>query len=106
MMRAGTENGGFPIPSSGSRSADDPMWGVQFTRFIARKQEVANFAYTPRTDAGGPHRYGHLLGLGRIQAPSRLELLPYATTRSEHLMCTPTIPSGEPASSSMQVVWI
>ena len=82
------------IPYSQLRfdTADDPMWGIQFTRFIARKQEVANFSHTPRTDAGGPHRYGHLVGLGRIQAPSRLELLPYATTRSEHLDVHPDDP--------------
>ncbi|MGD2122285.1 MAG: DUF5916 domain-containing protein [Gemmatimonadota bacterium] len=84
----------WKIPYSQLRfeTSDDPVWGIQFTRFIARKQEVANFAFTPRTEASGPHRYGHLTGLGRIEAPSDLELLPYATSRSEHLDVHPDDP--------------
>ena len=84
----------FRIPFSQLRfeSAQDPTWGIQFTRVIARKRENASFAYTPRTETGGPHRYGHLLGLGQLQEPSRLELLPYGTTRSEHLNAQPDDP--------------
>jgi hypothetical protein len=86
--------GEWRIPYSQLRfdTADNPVWGIQLTRFIARKQEIANFAHTPRTEAGGPHRYGHLLGLGRLQAPRGLEVLPYATTRSEHLNVHPDDP--------------
>ena len=75
------------IPYSQLRfeSAESPIWGVQFTRVIARKQETTSFSHTPRTETGGPHRYGHLVGLGQLQEPGRLELLPYGTTRSEHL---------------------
>ena len=54
-------------------------------RVIARKQETALFAFVPRTEQAGPHRYGHLTGLGAVQEPSRIELLPYVTSRSEHL---------------------
>jgi hypothetical protein len=79
--------GEWRIPYSQLRfeTSDEPVWGIQFTRFIARKREVANFAFAPRTEAAGPHRFGHLTGLGLVEAPSRLELLPYGTTRSEHL---------------------
>ncbi len=82
------------IPFSQLRfeSSENPMWGIQLTRVIARKQESASFAYTPRTEASGPHRYGHLVGLGSLHAPSGLELLPYATTRSEHLDVNPDDP--------------
>jgi hypothetical protein len=86
--------GEWRIPYSQLRfeSADDPTWGIQFTRVIARKQETATFAYTPRAEASGPHRYGHLVGLGRLEAPRGLELLPYATSRSEHLDVHPDDP--------------
>ncbi len=79
--------GEYRIPYSQLRfeSSENPMWGIQLTRVVARKQETVTFAHRPREEAGGPHRYGHLTGLGQIQAPSRLELLPYATSRSEHL---------------------
>ena len=59
---------------------------------IARKQEDSHFAFTPKTETSGPHRYGHLRGLGSVMEPSRLELLPYATTRSEHLTVAPDDP--------------
>ncbi|MGD8276896.1 MAG: DUF5916 domain-containing protein [Gemmatimonadota bacterium] len=76
------------IPFSQLRfeSAEDAEWGIQFTRVIARKQEVATFPFVPRNETSGPHRYGHLTGLGQVREPGRLELFPYATARSEHLM--------------------
>jgi len=76
------------IPFSQLRfeSSEDAEWGIQFLRFIARKQEVATFAFVPRNETSGPHRYGHLTGLGRVREPGRLELLPFATARSEHLI--------------------
>ena len=82
------------IPFSQIRfeSSEDPVWGIQLTRVIARKQESASFAYTPRTDASGPHRYGHLVRVGSLHARSGLEILPYATTRSEHLNVNPGDP--------------
>jgi hypothetical protein len=82
------------IPYSQLRfqSAEDPVWGIQLTRVIARKQETAVFAYTPRAEASGPHRYGHLSGMAGLDAPDRLEALPYLTTRSEHLNAHPADP--------------
>jgi hypothetical protein len=84
----------FRIPFSQLRfeSAEDAIWGIQLTRVIARKQELSAFAFTPKTETSGPHRYGHLRGLGSVLEPKRLELLPYATTRSEHLSVHPDDP--------------
>jgi hypothetical protein len=73
-------------------SAQEAEWGIQVTRSIARKQETASFAFVPRSERGGPHRFGHLRGLGQVRAPDRVELLPYATTRSEHLNVAPGDP--------------
>jgi hypothetical protein len=77
----------WKIPYSQLRfdGGEEPMWGIQLTRVIARKQETAAFSFSPRTEDQGPARYGHLVGLGTLREPSRLELLPYATSRSEHL---------------------
>ncbi len=88
----------WKIPYSQLRfdASDEPVWGIQFTRFIARKAETSSFAHTPLTETSGPHRFGHLLGLGSLRAPSRLELLPYATSRSEHL----NVSSNDPFRSS------
>lgn len=75
------------IPFSQLRfeSAENAEWGIQFTRVVARKGETATFPFTPRNETFGPHRYGHLTGLGEVREPDRLELLPYVTSRSEHL---------------------
>lgn len=84
----------WKIPFSQLRfeSSGDAEWGIQIVRHIARKSEYAWFAFTPRAERDGPHRYGHLRGLGRMEEPSGLELLPYVTARSEHL----DVPSGDP----------
>ncbi len=93
----------WKIPFSQLRfeSAEDAEWGIQVSRTIARKQETALFAFTPREERGGPHRYGHLRGLGQLRAPSGLELLPYATTRTERL----NVPAGDPFRSPSEEVY-
>jgi len=93
----------WKIPFSQLRfeSSGDAEWGIQISRSIARKQESASFAFTPRAESAGPHRYGHLRGLGQVQEPSRLELLPYATTRSEHLNVAP----GDPFRGTSEQVY-
>ena len=90
----------WKIPFSQLRfeSAEDAEWGIQISRTIARKQESANFAFTPLAESSGPHRYGHLRGLGQVQEPGRLEILPFATTRSEHLDVAP----GDPFRGSSE----
>jgi uncharacterized protein DUF5916/cellulose/xylan binding protein with CBM9 domain len=62
----------------------DPTWGIQFSRFIYRKQESSFFSFTPKREAAGIDRYGHLVGLGTLPAPRRIELLPYARSRGEY----------------------
>ncbi len=62
----------------------DGIWGLQLDRFRWNDQERLVFAYSPRTEAQGPPRYGHLTGLTDLPSPQRLELLPYVTARSEH----------------------
>ena len=57
--------------------ADVQSWGIQLERRIARKQEVAFFAFTPKRERSGVARYGHLTGLRDIRALDRLEVLPY-----------------------------
>ena len=84
----------WKIPFSQLRfeSAAEAEWGIQISRTIARKQETSWFAFTPLSESAGPHRYGHLRGLGQVEEPGRLEVLPYATTRTEHLDVTPGDP--------------
>jgi hypothetical protein len=70
----------------------DRVWGIQFERYRWNKQEDDFFAFTPKKEVGGVARYGHLVGLGDLPAPSRVELTPYVSTRAEFL----EVPAGNP----------
>jgi hypothetical protein len=61
--------------------ADVQTWGVQLERRIARRQEQAMFAFSPKDQPSGVPRYGHLTGLAGVRARQRLEVLPYASGR-------------------------
>ena len=70
----------------------DRVWGIQFERYRWNQQEQDFFAFTPKKEVGGAARYGHLVGLGDLPAPSRLEITPYVSTRAEYFK----IPPGNP----------
>ena len=82
------------IPLSQLRYSEqaDAVWGVQFTRKILRKQETDLFAFTPKSENEGTNRYGHLIGLGHVRAPKRLEFLPHALVRGEYTNVDPGSP--------------
>ena len=61
--------------------AEVQTWGLQLERRIARRQEQALFAFTPKDQATGVGTYGHLIGLRGIRPSQRLEVLPYASGR-------------------------
>lgn len=75
------------IPFSQLRFSNDSIqeWGLQIRRYIKRRSETDQWSMWQRTDAGGPNRFGHLDGVRVTHSPSKLELLPYAMTKSEHL---------------------
>lgn len=70
----------------------DPVWGIQIERFRWNDFEQTFFAFTPRREVRGLQTYGHLTGLGELPAPSRVELLPYVTTRGEYRNVHPDNP--------------
>src|SRR5690606_19459908 len=65
-------------------TAAEQVWGMQIERTIARRQEEAVFAFTPRSERGGIARYGHLTGIHGIERGRGLELLPYSVARAEY----------------------
>ncbi len=65
--------------------ADRQLWGIQLSRTLSRRQEVAYLAFTPKRERGGPTRFGHLVGLEGLRPGRRLELVPYALARGEYL---------------------
>ena len=73
------------IPFSQLRfnATDEQKWGVQFYREIRATAEKLSFSYSPRSERGGPSRFGHLLGLKNIQRGKTFEILPFVSARAE-----------------------
>jgi hypothetical protein len=76
----------IPLSQIPYNRVPDPVWGFQIERFRWNEFEQDFFAFTGRREVRGLQRYGHLVGLGDLPAPSQVELLPYVTTRGEYRM--------------------
>jgi hypothetical protein len=61
------------------RDAGSAVWGVNFRRYISRKQESIDWVMVPRTEQLQIPFWGRLQGLAGIRPPVRLELVPYAS---------------------------
>lgn len=75
----------FRIPFSQLRfhSEDEYTWGINFQRFIARKNERDYLIYVPREESGFVSRFADLIGMRGIQPKRQIEAIPYITTRAE-----------------------
>jgi len=58
------------------------VWGINFRRDIARKNEYDFLVYTPKNGSGFVSRFPDLVGIASIEPPRRLEVMPYVTTRA------------------------
>ncbi|HEX6434060.1 MAG TPA: DUF5916 domain-containing protein, partial [Gemmatimonadales bacterium] len=74
----------IPLSQLRYNSTADGTWGIQFYRKVLRKGEEDWFAFVPKSEVGGVSRYGHLVGLGPLQAQRRLELAPYLLARGSY----------------------
>ena len=77
----------FRIPLSMLRfsEAGEQTWGFQFGRTILRNRENDWWVLRPRGASGYVSRFGHLRGLAGLQAPRKLEILPYTVGRTDIL---------------------
>lgn len=62
----------------------DQVWGVNFFRWVFRKNQFSQWAFKRKTETGYASRFGHLVGLHDIPAPKRLEVLPYTLGRGTY----------------------
>ena len=60
------------------------VWGVNFFRWVFRKNELSQWVFKKKTETGYASRFGHLVGLRDIPSPRRLELLPYSLGRGTY----------------------
>jgi len=77
----------FRIPLSQLRFPNVPsqVWGVNFFRYIQRKDETDWWAYAAQTESGYASVFGHVLGIENLPQPRRLEVMPYAAGVEERL---------------------
>lgn len=73
------------IPFSQLRYSDqaDPVWGIQFTRRIFRKEERSIWQYVPRTTSGWVSNFGELRGLTDLPSHKQIEIAPYVVAKAE-----------------------
>jgi hypothetical protein len=84
----------FNPPADGG----EQTWGVQFFRYVSRRDEWSHWAPWLPTYAGVVSRFGELRGLQGLGAPRRLELMPYTSARLDRQPDRP----GDPFYSANQ----
>jgi hypothetical protein len=65
------------------RQAPEYVWGVNFSRDLARRHERDFIVFTPKNGSGFVSRFPDLIGIEQVSPPPRLEILPYTRARAE-----------------------
>ncbi len=71
------------------------VWGVNFRRDIARRNERNYLVFTPKNGSGFVSRFVDLVGIANIAPPRRIEALPYITSKAEYLQHSPNDPFND-----------
>jgi len=82
----------IPLSQLRFNPSSEGVWGIQVRRWIDRKQELAEFAFTPKKEQADVSRYGHLAGLGSLHSRRQIEFLPYGLAKAERRFAV----SGDP----------
>ncbi len=75
----------FRIPFSQFRfvNRDSMIWGINFKRWIGRRNEVDLLSCVPKNESGFVSRFWHLEGLAGIKQPRYFEVLPYVRGKTK-----------------------
>jgi len=75
------------IPFSQMRfnQSDSMVWGINFRRIVARKNEEAYLVFVPKNESGFVSHFANLKGFENIHGSGQLEILPYITGKAEYL---------------------
>lgn len=79
----------------------DQVWGMQIWREVNRRAEQDMWAFWRSNEFGGPAYFGTLEGIKIPSQPRRVEIVPYATTRSTLQHVQP----GDPYHSSNEMLY-
>lgn len=62
---------------------EEQTWGLNFSRYISRKNESNRWSFSPSSEGGLVSRFGHLTGLKGIKPVRHMEVLPYMVANAE-----------------------
>ncbi len=65
------------------RKQQQYIWGVNFKRTIARKNETDYLVIRPKNDSGFVSRFVEMTGIQSIKPQRRIEIMPYITSKAE-----------------------
>jgi hypothetical protein len=85
------------IPFSQMRFSNNQVniWGINFRRNIARKNELDYLVFIPKNESGFVSHFAELKGMQRISTGGQMELIPYVTARAEYIQYE----AGDPFNS-------
>ena len=90
----------IPFSQLHFKVSDSQVWGIDFRREIARKNETSYITFTPKKSSGFVSRFVKLTGIENISPSHQVEILPYVTTQAKYLQHSP----GDPFNSGHQYV--
>ncbi len=66
------------------RQGEPQVWGVNFSRVVARKNELSYLVLRPRTESGFVSRFADLTGIAGIRPAAQVEVRPYVTAKAHY----------------------
>jgi hypothetical protein len=82
----------IPFTQLRFKNDDHQVWGINFQRIIARKNEQDYSIKYPKTESGFVSRFIELYGLDGIKPSTKVEVVPYVTGKAEYLQHDPKDP--------------
>ncbi len=74
--------------------AESMDWGFQAIRWIARNNEEQNWVLIRKSESGFVSKFGHLVGIEKIPAPTNIEVIPYVVGESRFVPKSLSYPDG------------
>ncbi|MEN8223327.1 MAG: DUF5916 domain-containing protein [Acidobacteriota bacterium] len=63
-------------------NGDEYTWGINFRRYIRRKNEIAAYSWIPKTESGYVSRFAKLTGIKEIDPKRLFEVTPYTVAKA------------------------
>lgn len=80
------------------KKSDQYVWGVNFSRFVARRNEWDYKVIRPKNSSGFVSRFIDLEGIKKVDPPRHFEVIPYVTSKASYL----DVESGNPFNDGSQ----